>query len=433
MSGARSASAPCVVIAGRRRPEVGLSTDEPAEDNERGETAFPQSETVRVDPARAGAGLHVVLTQRRSDIVERFVRSFREEHVGALDASRAAVIDDLVFFLADLADALRDSIPPTSERARRHGNRRQMAGFDLGAVLREYSVLRSCILGVAHDHGLSPSADELSFLDRAIDSAMSEAVLAYSEQRDAEVRVEREALEAERARLAKAVASRDDVLAIVSHDLRNPLTSISLGVAQLRRHAGDPERQERMLDSIERSAQRMTTLIEDLLAIAKIDAGQLALNLADASCPALVDDALTVVRPLAEAKSIELASSVPSALLRCDRDRLLQVLGNLLGNALKFTPENGTITLEAELDERVARFTVRDTGPGIPEESLPYVFDRFYQGPGRRRGGAGLGLAIVRAIVEAHGGTISVHSAVDAGTTFEFTVPLAAAARRSTV
>lgn len=420
-------------MAERRAREVELSSDAASDEAERGGSSFPESTTLRVGHGRAAGGLHGVLTQRRSDIVERFVRSIREEHVAHPDASRAAVIDDLVFFLADLADALRDSIPPNSDRARRHGNRRHMLGFDLGAVLREYSVLRSCILGVARDGGITPSADELAFLDRAIDSAMSEAVLAYSEQRDAEVRVERAALEAERARLAQAVASRDDVLAIVSHDLRNPLTSISLGVDQLRRHSADPARCERVLDSIARSAQRMTMLIEDLLAIAKIDAGQLALNLTEAPCPSLVEEALTVVRPLADAKSIQLAASAPPAVLRCDRDRVLQVFGNLLGNALKFTPENGTISVDTKLEDEVARFTVRDTGPGIPSESLPYVFDRFYQGPGLRRGGAGLGLAIARAIVEAHGGSISVHSADGAGTTFEFTVPLAVRARRSKI
>jgi signal transduction histidine kinase len=418
----------------RRAREVEVSSAGAADETERGGSNHPPSATMRVASARGDAGLHVVLTQRRSEIVERFVRTFREENVARPDASRAAVIDDLVFFLADLADALRDSIPPNSDRARRHGNRRHMLGFDLGAVLREYSVLRSCILGVARDARITPSADELSLLDRTIDHAMSDAALSYAEQRDGEVRAERAALEAERARLAEAVASRDDVLAIVSHDLRNPLTSIALGVDQLRRHSGDGARRERVLDSIERSAQRMTTLIEDLLAIAKIDAGQLALNMAAADAGVLVDDALTVVRPLADAKSIQLSANVPpDTILRCDRDRLLQVFGNLLGNALKFTPENGAISIEARIEKGVVRFVVRDTGPGIPSDSLPYVFDRFYQGPGRRRGGAGLGLAIARAIVEAHGGSISVESAVGAGTTFQFTVPLADGQRRSTV
>lgn len=397
----------------------------PASDEHAG--SDPPSAVVRVARGRAEASLHTVLDQQRPQIIERFVRALRENSAHPR-TSRAAVIDDLVFFIADLADALHSSVPPDKARARRHGNRRHLLGFDLAALLREYSVLRRCILAVARESGATVSADEIALLDRTIDDAMSDAAMAYAEERDAEVARERAALEAERARLAEAVASRDDVLAIVSHDLRNPLTSIALGVAQLRRHADDPLRRERVLDSIDRSAQRMTTLIEDLLAIAKIDSGLLSLQLAPVPAGLLVEDALAIVAPLADAKSITLHSSIKGisgdVTLLCDRDRMLQVLGNLLGNALKFTPDHGSVNIAVTSDQGFAHVVVRDTGPGIPEESLPYIFDRFYQGPGRRRGGAGLGLAIARAIVEATGGRIGVESAWGNGSSFHFTVPL---------
>lgn len=410
-------------MANRSASEVEMSRDDlPASDEHAG--TDPPSAVIRVTRGRGEASLHTVLDQQRPQIIERFVRALRENSAHPR-TSRAAVIDDLVFFIADLADALHSSVPPDKARARRHGNRRHLLGFDLGALLREYSVLRRCILEVARESGATVSADEIALLDRTIDDAMSDAAMAYAEERDAEVERERAALEAERARLAEAVASRDDVLAIVSHDLRNPLTSIALGVAQLRRHADDPLRRERVLDSIDRSAQRMTTLIEDLLAIAKIDSGLLSLQLAPVPAGLLVEDALAIVAPLADAKSITLHSSISGDVtLLCDRDRMLQVLGNLLGNALKFTPDHGSVNIEVTSDQGFAHVVVRDTGPGIPEESLPYVFDRFYQGPGRRRGGAGLGLAIARAIVEATGGTIVVESAGGNGSAFHFTVPL---------
>lgn len=416
----------------RPAPEVEVSSEEVAVESER-TGSFPTSAVLRRADAPADGALHAVVDGRRSDIVERFVRALREEHLTRPDAPRAAVIDDLSFFLADIADALRGSLPAAPNLARRHGNRRHLLGFDLGAVLREYSVLRCCILAVAHDAGIIVAPEQLAILNRTIDDAMADAALAYAEQRDAELRVEREALEAERTRLARAVASRDDVMAIVSHDLRNPLTSIGLGVDQLRRHSGDAPRRDRILESIDRSVHRMTALIEDLLAIAKIDAGQLSLQLVTCPADALVDDALAIVRPLAESKSIELETSIESDLVvRCDRDRLLQVLGNLLGNAMKFTPEGGRVAIEVAAVSGSARFSVRDTGSGIPAESLPYVFDRFYQGPGRRRGGAGLGLAIARAIVEGHRGKIGVECAPTGGTTFQFTVPLANPSRPST-
>jgi signal transduction histidine kinase len=411
-------------MANRRAHELELSTDAQDASDEHAGSEHPESSVMRVTGASADTSLHDLLDRQRSVIVERFVRALRKNM--SYPHARAAVIDDLVFFIADLADALRNSVPPDKDRARRHGNRRHRLGFDLNALLREYSVLRRCILEVARENGATLSADEIAVLDRTIDDSMSDAVMAYTEDRDAEVERERKALEDERARLAQAVASRDDVLAIVSHDLRNPLTSIALGVEQLRRHASDPERRERVLDSIERSAQRMTTLIEDLLAIAKIDAGQLSLQVGEVDARALVEDALAIVGPVADAKSIELQTSVDDGIsLAADRDRLLQVLGNLLSNALKFTPDRGIIVIDVERRGDVAEFCVRDNGPGIPEESLPYVFDRFYQAPAKRRGGAGLGLAIVRAIVEKHGGTIGVESSVGRGTKFHFTVPLA--------
>lgn len=407
----------------RRASEAEVCTHGTDESREHAANA-PESAVMRVARAPVETSLHDVLDHHRPRIVERFVRALRENAVHA-QSSRAAVIDDLVFFIADLADALRSSVPPDKDRARRHGNRRHRLGFDLGALLRDYSVLRHCILDVAREDGARVNANEVRILDLMIDDAMVDAAMAYAEDRDAEVERERQALEAERARLAEAVASRNDVLAIVSHDLRNPLTSISLGVDQLRRHAEDATRRDRILDSIARSAECMTTLIEDLLAIAKIDAGQLSLQIAPCDAKALAEDALAIVRPLADQKAITLETVVPNLALAADRDRLLQVLGNLLGNALKFTPDRGTITVVVAEVDGLARFVVRDTGPGIPEESLPYVFDRFYQGPNRRRGGAGLGLAIARAIVEGHGGTICVESAIGQGTMFDFTVPLA--------
>jgi len=413
-------------VAARSDHQLGVSTSATADEADRTTSDYPASDVFRSVPARGDEPLHALLERMRPTIMERFVQCIRDERVAG-NAPRAVLFDDLSFFLADLADTLRGGPTRISDHARGHGNRRHRLGFRLDVVLREYAVLHRCLYEVIRDAGVTPTVDELARLGAAIDTAMMDAALAYADDRDAELKVEREALVEERERLRTAIASRDEVLAIVSHDLRNPLASISLGVDQLRRYGQeDTNRRDRILDSVKRSAQRMATLIGDLLAIAKIDAGQLSLQLAPHRIGALVDDALAIVRPQAEAKSIRLVTNVPEEVsVTCDRDRLLQVLGNLLGNAMRFTPERGEITVDVDIHESIVRFLVRDTGPGIPVDAVPYVFERFYQGPGRQPGGAGLGLAIARAVVEAHGGEIGVESTLGSGTTFWFTVALA--------
>jgi signal transduction histidine kinase len=416
-----------IAVAGKHEDQLGVSTPGSADEADRTTSDYPASDVFRSVPARGDESLYALLERDRTAIIERFVRCVRDEKLAG-NTPRAVLIDDLSFFLADLADTLRGGPTRISDHARDHGNRRHRLGFQLDVVLREYAVLRRCIYDSIRDAGVMPLPDELARLGAAIDTAMMDAALAYAKDRDAELKAERETLMEERERLRRAIGFRDEVLAIVSHDLRNPLASISLGVDQLRRYGqSDPSRRERILDSVKRAAQRMATLIEDLLAIAKIDAGQLALRRSAQPAHALVDDALAVVAPQAESKSIRLVANVPDDLaIECDRDRLLQVLGNLIGNAIKFTPERGEITVDAVAHESIVRFRVRDNGPGIPAEALPYVFDRFYQGPGRRPGGAGLGLAIARAVVEAHDGEIGVESVLGEGTTFWFTVALAA-------
>jgi len=409
--------------------ELEVSIADTANEADRTTSDYPASDVFRSVVARDDEPLHTLLEHYRAAIIERYVRSLRDERLAG-DTPRALLIDDLSFFLADLADTLRGGQTRLSDHARGHGNRRHRLGFRLDVVLREYAVMRACIHSLVRDAGAVATTDEWVRLDAAIDTAMIDAALAYAEERDAELKVEREALVDERELLRCAIASRDDVLAIVSHDLRNPLASISLGIDQLRRYGHtDEQRRERILDSVKRAAQRMSTLIEDLLAIAKIEAGQLALQLARHAALTLVEDAFAVVAPQAEAKSIRLVANLSAELfLQCDRDRMLQVLGNLIGNAIKFTPERGEITVDAVAHESIVRVWVRDNGPGIAPAALPHVFDRYYQAPegqSTRPGGAGLGLAIARAIVEAHGGDIGVESTLGEGTTFWFTVALA--------
>jgi len=236
-------------------------------------------------------------------------------------------------------------------------------------------------------------------------------------------------------REAEAAARlRDEVVAIVSHDLRNPLGVVTFSSdVLLRSWAECPERagERRQLEGIAQAAERMRRLILDLLDVARVDAGSLPVE--PAPCPAgpLAAHALELDAALAEERGVTVRSLVPddAPLVLADRERILQVLSNLLGNAVRFTPPGGAITLRADACEREVRFALEDTGPGIPPDDLPHVFDRFWRGQRSSRSGAGLGLAIARGIVEAHGGRIWAESVPGEGSTFYFTLPRADAGR----
>ncbi len=240
----------------------------------------------------------------------------------------------------------------------------------------------------------------------------------------------RSALAIENARVhhnaQQAILAREQMIAVVSHDLRNPLSIVGL---TLQRLAGMPDVVGRAgIASIERAQRalaRTTRLLDDLLEIARIDAGALVLERADLAVNEFVRDTVDLHRPLADEKqlalSVELDEELPA--IHADRDRLGQVVANLLGNALKFTPAGRAITFGATRGEGRVRFFVRDQGPGIAPDHLPRLFERFYRTPDAKQPGTGLGLAIARGIVEAHGGRIWAESAVEVGTTMWFELP----------
>lgn len=228
----------------------------------------------------------------------------------------------------------------------------------------------------------------------------------------------------EHARLYRA---REEIIGIVSHDLRDPLNVVHLGALVLQQFPL-PELARAQVDKISRASARMKRLIADLLDLHRLDSS-VPLSLGKLAPAELVAEAVELHRSLAAAKDVALTTAVPPGLppLLGDRERLLQVLANLLGNAIKFTPPHGAVRVEARVQHEQVAIEVADTGPGIPEDELPRVFDRFWQARRQgRQGGVGLGLAIARRIVEAHGGTIGVHSRPGEGARFTFTVAAAA-------
>lgn len=226
-----------------------------------------------------------------------------------------------------------------------------------------------------------------------------------------------------------ASQARDEVLAVVSHDLRSPLGTVSMGAAMLRRSMTAPTgrlaEDLEIINRISRSCKRMERLIEDLLDASRLDSGGVVVTPRALPVADLVQEALDAATLEAAAGKVKVvAGDVAPLRVMADRDRVLQVFSNLVGNALKFTPADGTISLAVERAGDLARFTVTDTGAGIPAEHLPRLFDRFWKGDRSGRHSAGLGLYIARGIVEAHGGNIAAESEPGSGTTFAFTLPL---------
>lgn len=228
-------------------------------------------------------------------------------------------------------------------------------------------------------------------------------------------------------RAQQAIRAREDVLSVVSHDLRNPLAVISMCATSLTESGhGDEERTREALRTIHDSTQWAQRLIQDLLDVAAIEAGGLSLTRRSEDPVLLVTKAALYFEELAAKNSIVLETKLPERLppVVCDADRMLQAFGNLIGNALKFTPVGGVIRLGAADDGQFVRFFVEDNGPGIPDEDIPHIFDRFWTARRDSRvRGTGMGLAIVRGIAEAHGGRVWVDRGSLGGARFNLLLP----------
>jgi signal transduction histidine kinase len=228
----------------------------------------------------------------------------------------------------------------------------------------------------------------------------------------------------------RATMARDEMLAIVSHDLRNPANAISMCAQALVRHPPESAAErDSLLSTIEESAEWMRRLMQDLVDVASIEAGRLSVQPEPQSVEPIIAATVEMFAARAKAAQKILRDDLPKALplIEADRSRVMQVLANLVDNALKFTQEGGSITISAVVGDGEVEFTVRDSGAGIPAEHVPHLFDRFWHARGKSlTHGSGLGLAIARGIVAAHGGRIWVETTLGEGSAFRFTLPLAA-------
>ncbi len=249
-----------------------------------------------------------------------------------------------------------------------------------------------------------------------VDGALLDRSVRYAIERDRLIERERRAME-----------QRDRVLAMVTHDLRSPLSAIIMGLELELDRGGIRDKAEARIGAVVRTAERMNRLLRDLLDTVSLEAGHLSIEPRPYDAAALVHEVAGLLGPELAERELSLSIEIPDGLPRIlvDADRMAQVLSNLLSNAVRFTEEGGRVGVQAEPGRSMVRVSVWDTGSGIPAADREHLFDRFWKPrSSRRNGGTGLGLAIAQGIVETHGGRIWLESVVGEGSTFHFTVPV---------
>jgi signal transduction histidine kinase len=289
-----------------------------------------------------------------------------------------------------------------------------LGSFFSEAVSRRITALNETVQEVS-EKGLGPRA-EVTGGDEIAQLAQAFNIMAGQLEDTARKQQELEAL-------------RRDLIAWTSHDLQTPLASVRAIVEALADGVvDDPETSKRYLQTAKREIGALSSLIDSLFEMATLDAGGLVLDLALNSLADLVSDTLESFSAMAREKDVQLTGEVDRGVdpVMMDTQRIGRVLNNLVGNALRYTPPGGEVFVSAQSVDRQVTVLVRDSGPGLDEMDLPFIFDRFYRGEksrSRKTGGAGLGLAIAKGFIEAHGGEMQAYSAPEGGAIFQFTLP----------
>lgn len=342
-------------------------------------------------------------TQRGMQLLEQVERDARA-YEAALDEATAASDDE------------------PAEMLRVFDTRVQPARHTLDESLDRFVAYKDDLLDGAYQTARRITRNAtLLIVALGIAGVIASAVLVWVFTRALDQRYKRERAAVRRAE--EASAARDEILRILAHDLRSPLNAVLLKATLLRTTGVLPPDGVAQTESIERIVMRMEKLIKGLLDAANVDAGQLAISPVPCAVGDLITRAVDVFQALAAAKSIRLDATPSPDLVLADPERVLQVLSNLIENAIKFTPEHGTITVSAHRVDPDVELVVADSGIGIAAEHLPHVFERYWKVETGGKRGSGLGLYIARRIVEIHGGRIWVESTLGQGSRFTFALP----------
>lgn len=316
-----------------------------------------------------------------------------------------------------------------------HAVARVGSGFVLGAVIAEYRALRASVIRLWRESAPEPDSHDLNDLTRfneSIDESLTEAARGYEEKGTQDRQTLLASEQAARQEAETANRAKDMFLATLSHEMRTPLNAIVGWLNILRSEGCDEKDLAEGLAVIERNTKAQVQLIEDLLDVSRIVSGKLHLEVRPCELVAIINAGIEVVRPAAEARDISLDVHFDPNANRatCDATRMQQVIWNLVSNAIKFTPRGGKIRVALAREQSSLRIDVSDNGQGISADLLPYVFDRFRQADSssrRKFGGLGLGLSIVKHLVEMHGGTVAAQSDGEGqGSTFTVLLPVRA-------
>jgi len=358
----------------------------------------------------------------------------RDEHIERPDLSQREQTDESLRVERDKADA-------------RIATTKTATDDEADQVVRVARDLADRVVQDARDHAdlTGPPSVAGGTIDRARDLAdarledkRSNADAKLDEQRADRARfladflaVEREATDEDMIRerdiADRLVSTRDEFLANVSHDIRSLLSALAMNTELLLKHAPEGPAGDRMRKyavANQRLAARMNRLVNDLLDVSSIDGGRISLLIEPVEVAKILRDTVEAFETIASAKGIELDAGITAAPVRADMDsgRVLQVLANLVSNAIKFTPAAGRVSIRVRAEQNEILFSVSDTGIGVPAAELPRIFERFRQISKDRRG-LGLGLHISKSIIEAHGGRMWVESEVGTGSVFHFALP----------
>jgi signal transduction histidine kinase len=356
--------------------------------------------------------------------------------VSGEEALKHLLFHDFAVLLIDVMMPGLDGLATATFIKNRPATRHVPIIFLTGLETRQQDVMRAYAKGCV-DYLIKPFDPDILrskvavFVELFLKRRELQVQTELAQRREREALENRRLYESERGARAEAEAAaraREDIVAVVSHDLRNPMSAIVASAALIKNAAakGQTDDIARRVETIERSVGRMNSIVSDLLDTAKIQSGRLPVDLKEEDVSALLDQMLDQLRPVVANKEQKLEAVIrggPLPRAKCDRERVFQVLSNLIGNANKFSPEGDTITVEASARPGEILFAVTDHGCGISADQQAHIFEPYWQASQQRQRGLGLGLAIVKGIIEAHGSRIWVESRAGAGSRFLFTLP----------
>lgn len=377
-------------------------------------------------------------------LIDRWAHRAILEQPSAARVHHNALLDHLRALLHALGTSLAESDPPATSLhwmpAAVHGEQRWDAGWSLPEVVRDYQILRLVIFDYLDEMpSISLSPRLVLAIGLALDEAIAASVTTYVTTRDEHIRrLEAERFEQDR-QVQEHLKQREEILldvdrrknefmAVLGHEMRNPLAPLAHAARLLELRAASDSSAAQVCDIVKRQVQQLARLADDLLDISRIAQGKIELRREPITIAQVVEQAAQTSAPHLNARRQELELSLPSAQIRLEADpvRVTQALVNLLNNAAKYTQPGGRIRLMVTADADMVMIRIQDNGLGIPSEMLPHVFELFTQGnwsPDRNEGGMGIGLALVRRLIELHGGTITA-SSLGLGQGSEFVVRL---------